>query len=64
MSVHAGIEIGNLARPRLTYHPMHAALVGPLMVAQVLREALAMNAIIVSRFPEAYGGHDVAVSTI
>ncbi|WP_179277271.1 hypothetical protein [Actinoplanes regularis] len=34
-----------------------------MTVAQVPREAFAMNAIIVTRRPAAYGGQDVTVTT-
>ncbi|GLW30406.1 hypothetical protein [Actinoplanes regularis] len=46
---HARVDIGDLARPRLTHHPVHTALIGPLTVAQVPREA--------------YSGQDVTVPT-
>ncbi|GAA2692173.1 hypothetical protein [Actinoplanes palleronii] len=64
LDIQATIEAGNLARPRLEHHPMHRVLIGPPMVAQVLREALTMIGAIVTAIPEAYGGHDVAIRLV
>ncbi|KUL28827.1 hypothetical protein [Actinoplanes awajinensis] len=64
LDLQAAIEAGDLARPRLEHHPMHRVLIGPPMVAQVLREALGMNGMIVTAIPEAYGGHDVAIKLV
>ena len=61
LCTHAAIDTGNLARPRLEHHPVHKSLIGPLMVGQVVREAVTMNGIVYTRVPEAYGGQDVAV---
>lgn len=60
----AAIEVGRIAGPRVRHHPVHTALIGPLMTAQVLHEAKTMNAVTMTRFPEAYGGHQVAIYTI
>ncbi|HWS36471.1 MAG TPA: hypothetical protein VN408_27515 [Actinoplanes sp.] len=57
-------EIGNLAAPRVRYHPDHRTLLNPIMTAQVLHEAKMMNGVIMTRVPEAYGGHDVTVHLI
>ncbi|KUL28830.1 hypothetical protein [Actinoplanes awajinensis] len=64
LGIHAAIEAGNLARPRLEHHPMHRVLIGPPMVGHVLREALVMEGAIVTTVPEAYGGHDVPLTVI
>ncbi|SDS96947.1 hypothetical protein [Actinoplanes derwentensis] len=56
--------IGDIAAPRIRYHPVHTALIGPLMIAQVLYEAKLMNAVIMTRVPEAYGGHEVSIHTL
>lgn len=64
LSPHVAVEVGRLAAPRLRHHPVHTPLIGPLMTAQVLHEATMLNGVIVTRVPEAYGGHDVAVQTI
>ena len=40
-------------QPRLENHPVHTALIGPLMAGQVIREATAMHGVIVTRIPEA-----------
>ncbi|MFF5293057.1 hypothetical protein [Paractinoplanes globisporus] len=58
------VEAGTLARPRLQHHPVQPPLTGPLMAGHVLREAIDTNAVIVTRIPELYGGHDVAVSPL
>ncbi|GLY03766.1 hypothetical protein [Actinoplanes sp. NBRC 101535] len=58
LSVHTAVATGDLARPRLTNHPVHPEMRGPLQAAQVLSEARSMRAIIVTRYPELYGGHD------
>lgn len=63
LSTHAAVDAGDLARPRLEHHPVQKALIGPLMVGQVIREATTMGAVIYTRVPEAYGGHDVAITT-
>ncbi|MEU4155447.1 hypothetical protein [Actinoplanes sp. NPDC026670] len=64
LSQHVAVEVGRLAGPRMRNHPVHTALIGPLMAAQVLYEATTMNAAIVTSIPEAYGGHDVAIYPI
>jgi hypothetical protein len=64
LSQHVAVEVGRLAAPRVQNHPVHTALIGPLMIAQVLYEAATMSAVIVTRLPEAYGGHDVAIYDI
>ncbi|HWS39215.1 MAG TPA: hypothetical protein VN408_41535 [Actinoplanes sp.] len=58
------LEIGMIASPRIEYHPVHKALIGPLMAVQVIHEAKVMNGVIVTSVPEAYRGHDVAILTI
>ncbi|MDR6319267.1 hypothetical protein [Actinoplanes couchii] len=59
------LDVGEIAAPRIQNHPVHKALIGPLMTAQVLHEARTMKALIVTRVPEAYGSHDdVAVQLI
>jgi hypothetical protein len=64
LTQHAAVEVGRLAAPRLRHHPVHTALIGPLMAAQVLHEAQAMNAVIVTRVPETYGGHEVVIDPV
>jgi hypothetical protein len=64
LSPHVAVEIGRIAAPRLQHHPVHTALIGPLMAAQVLHEARMLNGVIVTCVPEAYGGHEVAVQAI
>ncbi|MEU8663860.1 PIN domain-containing protein [Actinoplanes philippinensis] len=64
LSPHVAVEIGRLAAPRLARHPVRPPLAGPLMTAQVLHEAQMLNGVIVTRLPEPYDGHDVAVQTI
>ena len=64
LTQHVAVEAGELASARLRHHPMQAALIGPLMVGQVVYEAMSMNATIVTGVPEAYGGQDVAVVAI
>lgn len=58
------LPAGRIASARLEHHPMQPALMGPQMVGHVVTEATAMNAVVVTRLPELYGGHDVAVVTI
>lgn len=63
LSAHAAVDTGDLARPRLEHHPMHEALTGPLMAAQVVHEAREMSGVIYTRLPQLYGGRDdVAVT--
>ncbi|MDI6105107.1 hypothetical protein QLQ12_41635 [Actinoplanes sp. NEAU-A12] len=64
LAQHIAVEIGGIAAPRLQNHPVHTALIGPLMTAQVLYEAKTMNAAIITSVPEAYGGHEVAIQPI
>ncbi|MEV0899441.1 hypothetical protein [Actinoplanes sp. NPDC049802] len=64
LSVGIALEVGRIAAPRLVHHPVHTALIGPLMIAQVLYEAKTMQAVIVTTVPEAYGGHDISVQTV
>ena len=52
LTEHTAIESGRL---------MNRA---PLMVAEVVYEAQAMNAVVVTRIPEAYAGHDVALMVV
>jgi hypothetical protein len=52
LTEHTAIESGRL---------MHRA---PLMVAQVVYEAQAMNAVVVTRIPQAYAEHNIAVMTV
>jgi hypothetical protein len=61
---HGAVAAGRIAAPRLEHHPMQPALIGPLMVGQVVQEATSMNAVVVTRIPEAYGAYDVAVIAI
>lgn len=55
------VEAGEIAAPRLEHHPMQPALIGPLMVGQMVAEATAMSAVIVTRIPEAYGAYRVSL---
>ncbi|GAA1654868.1 hypothetical protein [Actinoplanes couchii] len=61
---HNALEIGMIAAPRTIYHPVYESLINPLMTAQVLHEAIMMNGSIVTKVPEAYGGHDVSVISV
>jgi hypothetical protein len=58
------VEVGALASSRLVHHPTQPVLTGPLMVGHVLREAIETNAVVITRVPELYGGHDVSVTAI
>ncbi|WP_240669988.1 hypothetical protein [Actinoplanes solisilvae] len=58
------VAVGVLASPRLEHHPMQAVLTGPLMVGHVVREAAETNAVVFTRIPELYGGHEVPVTVI
>lgn len=58
------VAVGVLASPRLEHHPMQPVLTGPLMVGHVLREAVETNAVVFTRIPELYGGHDIPVTAI
>ncbi|WP_430786935.1 hypothetical protein [Actinoplanes sp. G11-F43] len=55
------IDAGLIAAPRLEHHPMQPALIGPIMVGQIVDEATAMNAVVVTTLPEAYGAYNVAL---
>ncbi|GAA0493471.1 hypothetical protein Ade02nite_21570 [Paractinoplanes deccanensis] len=61
---HGAIEAGLIAAPRLEHYPMQAALIGPIMVGQVVHEAREMGAVVVTTVPEAYGAYDVAVELL
>ncbi|WP_308120962.1 hypothetical protein [Paractinoplanes bogorensis] len=58
------LEVGIFASPRLEHHPVQPLLTGPLMAGHVLQEAVETKAVIFTRIPELYGGHDVAVRAI
>ncbi|MEU8243939.1 hypothetical protein AB0C07_37265 [Actinoplanes missouriensis] len=64
LSWHGALNAGLLAATRLEHHPMQAALIGPIMVGQVVDEATAMHAPIVTRIPEAYGAYDVTLRVL
>ncbi|MBB2946820.1 putative nucleic acid-binding protein [Actinoplanes lutulentus] len=64
LSADAAVDVGDIARPRLLHHPVHSALIGPIMVGQVIWETKQMGAVVVTRVPEAYGGHDISVAVI
>jgi hypothetical protein len=51
LATHAAIAAGEYARPRVTNPTAHRALTSPLQVANVLQEAYAMRAIIVTAIP-------------
>lgn len=61
---HGALDAGVIAAARLEHHPMQPTLTGPQMVGQVVTEARALNAAIVTRIPELYGGHDVPVVVV
>ncbi|MEU4560091.1 hypothetical protein AB0F72_17045 [Actinoplanes sp. NPDC023936] len=64
LSWHGALAAGLLAAPRLEHHPMQAALIGPIMVGQVINEATLLHAPIVTRVPEAYGAYDVTLRVL
>ncbi|MEU8244239.1 hypothetical protein AB0C07_38795 [Actinoplanes missouriensis] len=64
LTAHGALDAGDIAAARLMHHPMQPVLTGPQMVGQVVTEAVGMNATVVTRIPELYGGHDVAVVAI
>ncbi|MFF5081722.1 hypothetical protein ACFY36_32125 [Actinoplanes sp. NPDC000266] len=55
------LEAGAVASSRLEHYPMQPALIGPIMVGQVVHEAREMGAVVVTRIPEAYGAYDVSL---
>ncbi|XVU21009.1 hypothetical protein ACQPZJ_27490 [Actinoplanes sp. CA-054009] len=61
MTWYGALEAGSIAAPRLEHFPMQPALIGPIMVGQVVHEAREMDAVVVTRIPEAYGAYDVAL---
>ena len=61
LSTHAAIAAGEYARPRITNPLAHRELTSPLQIANVLQEAYAMRAIIVTAIPQLYSGHDLVV---
>ncbi|BAL87695.1 hypothetical protein AMIS_24750 [Actinoplanes missouriensis 431] len=61
LSWSGAVAAGAIAAPRLEHHPMQPALIGPIMVGQVVNEAISMNGVIVTRIPEAYGAYHVSV---
>ncbi|MEV4351166.1 hypothetical protein AB0J83_42455 [Actinoplanes sp. NPDC049596] len=58
------LAAGVIAAPRLEHYPMQPALIGPIMVGQVVHEAREMKAIVVTRVPEAYGAYNVTLHHI
>jgi hypothetical protein len=63
LTEHDAIAVGGAAGPVLRRNPVGgAALLGPLMVAQVVHEATELNAVVVSGLPSAYAEFDVAVT--
>ncbi|SNY55165.1 hypothetical protein [Paractinoplanes atraurantiacus] len=61
LSWFGALEAGSIASARLEHYPMQPALIGPIMVGQVVHEAREMDAVVVTRIPEAYGAYDVAL---
>ncbi|MEU4695127.1 hypothetical protein [Actinoplanes sp. NPDC023714] len=64
LSALAAVDAGDIARARLLHHPVHTALIGPLMVGHVIREAKVMGGVVMTRVPEAYGAYDVSITVI
>ena len=63
LTEHTAIEVGTTASPALRSNAVAStALLGPLMVAQVVYEARTLNAVVLSGLPSAYAGFDVAVT--
>lgn len=59
LSLHTAVEAADLADPRTP-----GAIAGPLMVGQVIYEAHALNAVVVTQLPHLYAGHDITLMTI
>jgi hypothetical protein len=60
LTEHTAIEIGGMLTPR----PDGAAAPTRPMVGQVVYEAQAVDAVVVTRTPQAYAGHDVTLMAV
>lgn len=64
LTEHTAIEAGRVARTGPAAQDASPPLLGHLTVGQIVYESLAMNAPVVTQFPDAYRRHGAAVMTI
>jgi hypothetical protein len=64
LSTRTATYVGDLAGPRLERDPLHTPMVAEQMAAQVVYEAIQMNAVVTTRIPGIYRGYAVSLMAL